>query len=72
MFAALPAVPAAVFLRDVVLNVPPDVDRREDEGNQHGEAAQEGEVGDALLLALGDSFKNRRQYPKHADHRHRQ
>lgn len=52
MSAALPAVTAAVFLRDVVLHVPPDVDRRDNQGDQHGEAAQQGEVGDALLLAL--------------------
>lgn len=57
MFAILLAVTAAVFLRDFVLNVPPDVDRRQNQGNQHGEAAQEGEVGDALLLALGDHSK---------------
>lgn len=57
MSAASPAVPAAVFLRDVVLNVAPDVDRRENQGNQHGEAAEEGKVGDALLLALGDNSK---------------
>lgn len=54
VFTALPAVPAAVFLRDVVLGVAPDVDRRQNQGDQHGQAAQEGNVGDALLLALGD------------------
>lgn len=52
MFPCLPAVCAAVILRDLFFAVPPDVDRREDQGEQHGEAAQEGKVGDALLLVL--------------------
>ena len=55
---ALPAVPATVLLCDVVLDVPPDVDGRENQGNHHGQAEQEGEVGDALLLALGDPTRS--------------
>lgn len=53
VLTASPAVSAAVVLRDVFFHVLPDIDRRENQGDQHGEAAQQGKVGDALLLALG-------------------
>lgn len=49
---ASPTVSAAVLLRDAVLVVTPDVDRGADQCHQHGEAAEEGEDGHALLLAL--------------------
>lgn len=49
---ASPTVSAAVLLRDAVLVVAPDVDRGADQRHQHSEAAQEGEDGHALLLAL--------------------
>lgn len=48
----LPAVTAAVLFCDSVLIVPPDVDRRKDECNQHGEAAEQRKDGNALLLVL--------------------
>lgn len=49
---ASPAVSTAVLLGDAVLVVAPDVDRGADQRHQHGEAAEEGEDGHALLLAL--------------------
>lgn len=50
--SALPTVSAAVLLRDAVLVVAPDVDGGADQRHQHSEAAEEGEDGHALLLAL--------------------
>lgn len=58
--ALLPTVSAAVLLRDPVLVVAPDVDGGADQHHQHDEAAEEGEDGHALLLALwtdgGENF----------------
>ena len=61
-----PAVSATVLLRDAVLLAPPQVHRREDQRQQHGQAAQQGEDGHALLLRLRDGGK-RRQFETDAD-----
>lgn len=48
----LPAAPATVVLRDAVLVLAPNIDGRENECHQHGEAAHQGKDHDALLLRL--------------------
>lgn len=54
-----PAVPATVILRDPVLIFPPNVHSREDQCDQHGEAAHQGEDHNALLLRLQEKKRRR-------------
>lgn len=50
----LPAVFAAVFLSNSILNVPPYVHRRKDQRQQDTKAAEKGKYGNTLLLGLKD------------------